>query len=250
MKVKGEDLTPDEMSLLVAHSNMSEPAEPFGRPQPQADAVLDAALVHLGGDQKPRPVDVRDRPGRRHIGGDDRGDLWPQDGRPRQPLAHGPRRLRQQQRRTRRRRSAMTRPLPAEADVVRARSWAADFAARFPRRPWVSPARRAQPSTMRGGATVEPQEGSPLNRFRRPLRRLCARAPRERKVGLPQILRAFVRARSEVCVALAHQSRKVSGNSAKYFRKLRKSASPASEHVAEAARGSADLAPSPPKSGN
>lgn len=29
MKVKGQDLTQDEVSLLLSHSNMSEPAEPF-----------------------------------------------------------------------------------------------------------------------------------------------------------------------------------------------------------------------------
>jgi hypothetical protein len=29
MKVRGPDLTQDEMSLLLSHSNMNEPAEPF-----------------------------------------------------------------------------------------------------------------------------------------------------------------------------------------------------------------------------
>jgi hypothetical protein len=29
MKVRGQDLTQDEMSLLLSHSNMNEPAEPF-----------------------------------------------------------------------------------------------------------------------------------------------------------------------------------------------------------------------------
>jgi hypothetical protein len=29
MKVRAQDLTQDEMSLLLSHSNMNEPAEPF-----------------------------------------------------------------------------------------------------------------------------------------------------------------------------------------------------------------------------
>jgi hypothetical protein len=77
----------------------------------------------------------------------------------------------------------------------------------------------AQTSTMRGGATVEAAGGlSPISPFPAAAPRPLRSDPRERKVGFPPILPRVCPARSEVCVALAHKSRKG-------FRKLRESVS-------------------------